>query len=144
MKKSRIFAEKMVDLCKQARIASMEDAFPVCLTILPEVRKCIVARMSEPDAGSSVFNNEIDNEDFQSVSGRGFLTIPESVLIEGEQIKDNGNGVFFICFYPDGSSSGGIVTISVEEQFEFTFQVDMLTGVIRTIETGDGGGDIAQ
>ncbi|MBF0112864.1 MAG: type II secretion system protein [Desulfamplus sp.] len=126
MKESRIFASKVVSMCKTARITAMSQAIPTCLTISPESRECKISFIDSatpPYPQSSAFSET--------------LKIPENILLEGENIKVDSDGLYFICFYPDGSSGGGILTISVENEFEFTFQVDILTGAIREIPSSD-------
>lgn len=142
MKQSRIFAGKMVSMCKKARFTAINKGAPVCLTISPDSRECRISLMdgSLPenrndrgeDKDSSPDSNPFDGGSEQPIN-ENILKIPENILLEGEQIKIDYDGLYSICFYPDGSSGGGILTISVENEFEFTFQVDMLTGSIREV-----------
>ncbi|SLM30379.1 hypothetical protein MTBBW1_2200033 [Desulfamplus magnetovallimortis] len=151
MKQSRLFAEKLVKLCKTARIEATNRSFPVCMTILPDDRECRVLSMNEITSGNGMNfasngnsgeesreyrgdGSDMDNDAFPMLSDNHFASIPETVEIKGENIRSSDEGIYYICFYPDGSSSGGLVTVVVEDQFEFTFQVDMLTGIIRTVE----------
>ena len=139
MKQNRIFAENLVVMCKTARLTAMSDGFPACLVILPEVRKCLVTGMeniammeTEPEMADGLLGGSgAKTPGYRSVS------IPDVVLIEGEQIKSNGAGAHFVCFYSDGSSSGCILSVSVEDDFLFSFQVDMLTGTIHFLETSN-------
>lgn len=144
MKASRIFAEQMVSMCKKARTYAIEKGIPMCLTISPEKRECKIGFIEDAMQDSGVAgggaSEDGDSTEINYSSGEwrssflnDVLRIPENILLEGEQIKVDSNGVYFICFYPDGSSGGGILTVSVENEFEFTFQVDMLTGSIREI-----------
>ncbi|MBF0228207.1 MAG: prepilin-type N-terminal cleavage/methylation domain-containing protein [Desulfamplus sp.] len=138
MKESRIFASNIVSMCKKARVTAVSKGVPACLTISPESRECGIGFIGDALPDSKNLDDQIsDNEGFGESSNNGLLKIPESILLEGENIKVDSNGVYFICFYPDGSSGGGILTISVENEFEFTFQVDMLTGSIREIVSSD-------
>ncbi|MBF0203526.1 MAG: prepilin-type N-terminal cleavage/methylation domain-containing protein [Desulfamplus sp.] len=157
MKERRMFADKMVSMCKTARLTAVGKGIPACLTISPEKRECRISFIEDPltdietsddkatgvlfdeqskgSSGDGVLNGDsvLNGNGNGVLNGDGVLKIPENILLEGEQIKATDDGVYFICFYPDGSSGGGILTISVENEFEFTFQVDMLTGSIREI-----------
>ncbi len=148
MKQSRMFAGKMVEICRKTRLTALKDGMPACLTISPELRECRIDAMdrlqymdtdtlNSKKSGAKLSDADLSRAASVSASARGVLTIPESILIEGERIKETDTGLFYICFYPDGSSSGGSLTISVEDTFEFTFQVDMLTGVVRAVVSED-------
>jgi len=152
MKESRMFASQIVSMCKKARLTAINNGIPACLTIEPKSRECRVGLMD--DLMSEFYNAQGKNDEdkelrdsgdrgqpddpYRQLSGMSAtnsnLKIPENILLEGEYIKVDSNGVYFICFYPDGSSGGGILTVSVENEFQFTFQVDMLTGSIRELE----------
>lgn len=148
MKQSRMFASEMISMCKKARITAITKGVPACLTISPELRECRIGFadevISDPvsntaDDDSNPADGYSDKYDHnEGVSSKAdSLKIPENILLEGENIKVDADGVYFICFYPDGSSGGGILTISVENEFEFTFQVDMLTGSIKEVADQD-------
>ncbi|MBF0376779.1 MAG: prepilin-type N-terminal cleavage/methylation domain-containing protein [Desulfamplus sp.] len=138
MKESRIFASNIISMCKKARVMAVSKGVPACLTISPESRECSIGFIGDALPDSKNLDDQIsDNEELSNSSNSELLKIPETILLEGENIKVDSNGVYFICFYPDGSSGGGILTISVENEFEFTFQVDMLTGSIREITNPD-------
>ncbi len=137
MKESRVFAENLMGLCRRARVLSMTGALPVCVMIAPEERVCWtggdkddVTQLDPSSRDNSASREELPVKD-------NLLNIPEDILLEGEGIMINESGISFICFYPDGSSNGGILTVSVEDEFYFSFQVDMLTGVIRSIGEDD-------
>lgn len=142
MKQSRMFASEMISMCKKARITAITKGVPACLTISPELRECRIGFadevISDPvsNTADDAFNpadrySDKYNHNEGGSSKSDSLKIPENILLEGENIKVGADGVYYICFYPDGSSGGGILTISVENEFEFTFQVDMLTGSIK-------------
>ncbi|MBF0257896.1 MAG: prepilin-type N-terminal cleavage/methylation domain-containing protein [Desulfamplus sp.] len=147
MKESRMFADKIVAMCKKARLSAVGKGIPSCLTISSESRECSIGFMDDAMSDSQTAINDgfegssrnIDKYgDFPSSSENAdMLKIPENILLEGENIKVDSNGLYFICFYPDGSSGGGILAVSVENEFEFTFQVDMLTGSIKEISSHD-------
>ncbi len=129
MKQSRMFSTQMVSLCKTARMTAITKGIPTCLTISPELRECKI-NFADDIMYDSVYNTT--NEE-GSRADTNSLKIPENILLEGENIKVDSNGVYYICFYPDGSSGGGTLTISVENEFEFTFQVDILTGSVKEV-----------
>lgn len=154
MKQDRIFVEKLMGLCKGARTTAMARGIPVCMTILPERRLCLIAPMgglSDGGAGEDG-NGEVgihdpwdgDGASGGSIAGpwgSGSLAIPETVRIEGERIRSDEDGGHHICFYGDGSASGGILTLSVEDRFDLSFQVDTLTGAVRPVRSqADGSG----
>lgn len=144
MKESRMFADKMVAMCRKARLTAVGRGVPACLTISPESRECHIALMddallySRTTEKSSAKNSMTDQSAPDGGSGAFYdddlLKIPENILVEGERIRVGYGGLYLICFYPDGSSGGGILTLSVENEFEFTFQVDMLTGSIKEVD----------
>ncbi len=121
MRQSRMFASDLISLCKQARLQAVSKGLPACISISSETRKCWISL------------NENFEYDEKATKGKRKITIPENMLIEGEQVKSNEDGIYFICFYPDSSSGGGILTLSVEDDFVFTFRVDMLTGIIEVV-----------
>jgi len=146
MNESRMFAGQVVSMCKKARLTAIARGVPACLTISPESRECKIGFMddellysrtidtADQDADKNFLSHySATNGGSEEFSNDDLLKIPENILLEGEQIKVDYDGLYLICFYPDGSSGGGILTISVENEFEFTFQVDMLTGSIREI-----------
>ncbi|MBF0302351.1 MAG: prepilin-type N-terminal cleavage/methylation domain-containing protein [Desulfamplus sp.] len=141
MKKSRMFASEMLSMCKKARITAITKGVPACLTISSESRECHIGFadevISDPISNTVDDNSNTTDDNEESRSDSSSLKIPENILLEGENIKVDSNGVYYICFYPDGSSGGGILTISVENEFEFTFQVDMLTGSVREVIDSD-------
>lgn len=143
MRQNRMFAGKMVDLCRKARLTAVGSGIPTCMTISPEARECRINRLDQLwDMVSSREKEPEEGIDWSGLSKssapkRDVLQIPEVVLLEGERIQATDNGISYICFYPDGSSSGGALTVSVEDEFEYDFQVDMLTGAIREVVPED-------
>ncbi len=148
MKEHRIFVEKLMQLCKSARTTALIDGIPVCMTILPERRICLILPMgrggieslSTGDPSGDEWGDGVASEGAEmGASMRSFsLVIPSAVRIEGEAIKSNDDGGYPICFYADGSSTGGILTLTVEDQLDMTFRVDRLTGALRLMETPEG------
>jgi len=135
MKKNRSFARSMVDMCKTARLRSVYEGQPVCLKISPQRRQCWVGFKEEPD---QKFRGEEEvpwDEMFADTSGKksGALSIPEAMRIKAEGVIKNDNDNYLVCFYPDGSSGGGELTLLAGDQFAFTFRVDMLTGLVEEV-----------
>lgn len=105
-KQGKIFAQEMMSLVKKARRTSVANSRPVAFLISSQDRMCWVE-------GSS-----------------GDLEIPERVMIQEQGIAQLDGGVFGIYFYPDGSSSGGEITLAADGVPFFVFQVDILTGLV--------------
>ncbi len=71
------------------------------------------------------------------IEGRGRETIPEDVEVRGEGVEDYDEGVYAICFFPDGSSSGGAIILSMPDGKLYRFEIDKFFGAIR-LEGGEG------
>jgi general secretion pathway protein H len=56
--------------------------------------------------------------------------IPESVQVEGEGIQDFSPSLAGLSFYPDGSSSGGILALRPKDGSEFRFEIDKVFGFV--------------
>ena len=63
------------------------------------------------------------------------VKVPETMLIEGEDVERVEDGVYGIAFYPDGSSSGGKLSFSVGGQVVYAFRTDPITGIISVSKT---------
>jgi len=107
---NKAFAREMISLCKKARRMAVNDGVPTAFNISSSQRRCWVG-----DSTKS-------------------LEIPEQMLIEGEGITQLNEDVYTIGFYPDGSSGGGTLTLSVFGQTVYAFRIDILTGMLIRIE----------
>lgn len=105
-KQGKLFAQEMVGYVKKARRASLASSRPVAFFISSADRRCWVE------------------------GTQASLSIPEKVLIQAEGIAQIEDGVYGVYFYPDGSSSGGELTLSTNGQPFFVFRVDVLTGLV--------------
>lgn len=105
-KQSKLFAHEMIQLVKKARSVSVATSQPVRFFISSSERNCWVE------------------------GSQASLRIPEIVQIQESGIARVDADVFAMVFYPDGSSSGGEVTLLVDERPFFAFRVDTLTGLI--------------
>lgn len=105
-RQNKAFAREMVSLCKKARRMAVDDGIPTALNISSTQRRCWVN------------------------DSKKHLEIPEQMLIEGEGVEQSNEDVYAIHFYPDGSSDGGMLTLSVSGQKIYAFRVDMLTGLL--------------
>jgi len=56
---------------------------------------------------------------------------PKSVQVEGKGVADYSEGIYAITFYPDGSSSGGTITISWPDGTAYRLTVGRFFGVIK-------------
>ena len=105
-KQGRMFAQEMIMLVKKARGTSLASSRPVAFYISSMDRLCWVE-------GSS-----------------SSVKVPENVLIQAQGVVQTDADVYGIYFYPDGSSSGGEISLSADGQLFFLFRVDMLTGLV--------------
>ena len=105
-KQGRLFAQEMIGIVKNARGASLASSRPVAFYISSADRLCWVE------------------------GGAPSLKVPEKVLIQAQGIVQVDADVYGIYFYPDGSSSGGLITLSANGELFFAFRVDMLTGLV--------------
>jgi general secretion pathway protein H len=108
--RNRAFTREMISLCKTARRMAVDDGVPTAFNISSGQRRCWVG------------------------DGTKSIEIPEEMLIEGEGITQLNEDVYSIGFYPDGSSGGGALTLSVSGQTVYAFRIDMLTGMLNRIE----------
>lgn len=135
MKRNRLFAGNMINLCKKARLRAINEGMPACLKISPTLRQCWISFKDTPFKGAADGEEAVSIED-QADENTSILNIPENMRIKGSGIRCDDNNIHYICFYADGSSGGGELTLTSEEDgFAFTFRVDMLTGSIRKIDT---------
>ncbi len=109
-RKDKNFGNEMISLCKKARRLTIDRGKPTIFYISSDKRRCWIE-----DTGDSV-------------------DVPEEMLIEGEGVSLFGNGVYGICFYPDGSSSGGELTISVAGDILYSLKFDWITGLITVVK----------
>jgi general secretion pathway protein H len=109
-KKPRAFARQMISLFKKARRVAVDNGKPMAVYISSSKRRCW-----------------INGEDTS-------LEIPEQMLVEGEGVSRLSSDIHVIRFYPDGSSSGGDLTLSISGRPVYAFRVDMLMGLVTRIE----------
>jgi general secretion pathway protein H len=107
-KQGKIFAREMAGLVKKARGTSLAFSRPVAFYISSLDRICWVE------------------------GGAASLKIPEIVLIQEQGIAHVDADVYGIYFYPDGSSSGGELTLSANGEIFSVLRVDMLTGLVTS------------
>jgi general secretion pathway protein H len=105
-RKNKSFAYEMISLCKTARRLAIDRGAPVAFYISSDERRCWIE------------------------NARGDIKVPEGMLIEGERVSAFDEGVYGIEFYPDGSASGGELTLSVGGNILCTIKVDLITGTI--------------
>ncbi len=105
-KQGKLFAQEMIGMVKKARRTSLASSRPVAFYISSTDRRCWVE------------------------GSQASLKIPEKVLIQAAGISHLDADVYGVFFYPDGSSSGGELTLSANGQPFFVFRVDILTGLI--------------
>ncbi|HDM08995.1 MAG: prepilin-type N-terminal cleavage/methylation domain-containing protein [Deltaproteobacteria bacterium] len=108
-KRTRLFAQEMVSLCRKARRLAITHGNISTFYISSEERKCWIDK-----------ENPID--------------IPPEMRVEGKGIHELEHGIFGIRFFPDGSSSGGALFLSRDEEPLLAFRVDLLTGLILPMD----------
>ena len=112
-RQTKVFTQELISLCKEARRMAMEKGEPTSVDISSEQRRC-------------------------SFSGsKKVLAIPAEMAIEGTGIGRLEEDVYAIYFYPDGSSGGGELILSIPGQKIYSFRIDMLTGLLS--RTGEHG-----
>ena len=105
-KQGKLFAQEMIGLVKKARRTSLAFSRPVAFYISSADRICWVE------------------------GSQGSLKIPEKVLVQAAGVAQIDADVYGVFFYPDGSFSGGELTLSANGQPFFVFRVDILTGPV--------------
>jgi general secretion pathway protein H len=105
-KQGKLFAQEMIGLVKKARRTSLAFSRPVAFYISSADRICWVE------------------------GSQASLKIPEKVLVQAAGVAQLDADVHGVFFYPDGSSSGGELTLSANGQPFFVFRVDILTGLV--------------
>jgi len=111
-KRTVFFIKKVQSLCVKARQRAMINGYPQSFVISSSERSCWI-----------IPENKVE--------------IPESITIEGENLKIVEEDMYVIRFYPDGSSSGGILFFKIDEVTRFRLKVDVLTGIIELINDQD-------
>ncbi len=109
-KNTKAFAQQMISLCKKARRMALEEGVPIAFNISSSHRCCWIR-----DRAKSI----------------GF---PEKMSIEGEGLAQLNEDLHTIRFYPDGSSDGGELTLSMPTSPVYTFRVDRLTGLLTRVQ----------
>jgi general secretion pathway protein H len=105
----KMFTREMAAMIKKARISAISQGLPVMFHVSSSERHCW-----------------IHGDDH-------VLDIPEDILIEGEGIQYIDNDIHAIYFYPDGSSSGGTLSVLSNGQVLYMVRVDMLTGILTPL-----------
>ncbi len=66
----------------------------------------------------------------------GLKEIPGSIQVEGDDIEELEDGIFGIIFYPDGSSSGGVLDLKWVNGRVDTFKIARIWSSIRHEHSG--------
>ena len=109
-RKTKAFTQQTIALCKKARRIAMDYGAPVNVYISSSQRCCWI--------------NDREKA----------IEFPEQMRIEGQGVTQLNENLYAIRFYPDGSSSGGELTVSLSDQPVYAFSVDRLTGLVAEIE----------
>lgn len=76
------------------------------------------------------------NNRLYGLKSSGFKEIPSSIQVEGDDIEELQNGIFGIIFYPDGSSSGGVLDLKWANGRVDTFKIARIWSSIRHEHSG--------
>ena len=109
-KNTKAFAQQMISLCKKARRMALDEGIPISFNISSSQRCCWIRDKAN------------------------VIEFPENMSIEGEGIAQLNEDIHTIRFYPDGSSDGGELTLSMPTAPVYTFRVDRLTGLLTRVE----------
>ncbi len=101
----RVFARELHRLARTARLQALSTGAIRVLSISSEERRCWI-------------------------DDQNSLDIPEQIRIQGKHLARSNDTQHAVYFFPDGSASGGILTISENEQVLLRFHVDILTGLV--------------
>ncbi|SPD73468.1 hypothetical protein PITCH_A190044 [uncultured Desulfobacterium sp.] len=109
-RQAKVFAQELISLCKEARRLSVERAEPTTVNISSSDRRC-------------------------SIKGyKKMIDIPAEMAIEGKGVGMADDDVYAVYFYPDGSSGGEELTLSIPGQESYSFRIDLLTGLLARVE----------
>ena len=101
----KAFARDMIRLCKKARRMAVDGGVPMAVNISSSQRRCWVDGQTNG------------------------LEVPARMRIKGEGIARLDGDVYMIYFYPDGSSDGGELTLTIGDRTVYAFRMDRLTGL---------------
>ncbi len=133
----KLFVEKMVSVCKKARMTALSKGVPVSFVISPMDRKCWIKENTGNAEGE---NADGEGADGKSMDGqKSVFPIPGKILIEASGLTEKADGLYQIIFYPDGSSSGGDLAIRQGDKYAFFCRIDLLTGIV-SVSLEDNGG----
>jgi len=107
---TKAFAQQMISLCKKARRMALEEGVPIAFNISSSQRCCWIRDREKS------------------------IQFPEKMRIDGEGIAQLNEDIHTIRFYPDGSSDGGELTLSMPALPDYVFRIDRLTGLLTQVE----------
>ncbi len=106
VKREKVFMHRMISQCRKARRTAVDEGVPMAFYI------------SSSQRASWIEGSKERNE------------FPKDMGVQGEGITRLSEDVFAIRFYPDGSSDGGELTLTLLETPVYAFKVDILTGAL--------------
>lgn len=107
-KRTVFFVKTVRFLCVKARQRALISGVPETFVISGSERACWVVPASKTE-------------------------IPSHITIEGEKLQTEDEDRYLVRFFPDGSSSGGILFFKVNEETVFRMKINTLTGLIELI-----------
>ncbi len=128
----KIFVEKMISVCKKARMSALSKGVPVSFVISPMDRQCWIKEETGRAEGEIADGKSMD-------ARKSVFPIPGKILIEAGGLTEEADGLYRIIFYPDGSSSGGDLAIRQGDKYAFFCRIDLLTGIVSVALEDNGG-----
>ena len=128
----KIFVEKMISVCKKARMTALSQGVPVSFVISPVDRQCWIREETGRADGEIADGKSMDGQ-------KSVFPIPGNILIEASGLTEEANGLYQIIFYPDGSASGGDLAIRQGDKYAFFCRIDLLTGIVSVTLEDNGG-----
>ncbi len=110
VREAKMFAKELALLLKKARRTAVNTGGPVTVWISDQDAACIL-------------------DDTR-------LLIPETVQIDGRNIRQDDEGQPYVRFAPDGGSSGGELIVMTGGTPVAAMRIDLFTGAIQAIQGG--------
>jgi|GEM_PF-1025893 len=103
-----------------------------------QVRVNLCSKLDNKEVSLSYQEPESDQEEQQEAEGEGLPAQDESKNKNEDKQSDLGSWVGDIIFYPKGESSGGTITLAVDNsKLAFQIEVDPITGRVKVQRAAD-------
>jgi general secretion pathway protein H len=107
VRQAKVFAQELASFLKKARRTAVNTGGPVTVWISDQERACTM--------------NESQIE------------IPETVRLDGRNIRQDEDGTAYVRFDPDGGSSGGELIVQTGGNPVAVLRIDLFTGAIQAL-----------